>query len=241
MTESSLERLRALRPSSLTSEPQSPVKPSRDRLPTLATIQEKPGAAKSRGLNHLPTLPNEARLLRVLDFDIENRPLSYGGGDWTTAEVTAIAAGWVDEDEVHCWALGQDSSLTMFREFMRLYDQADIVTGHNIRRHDLPILNGAMLEAGLPFLTPKLSCDTYGDLLRRGDISGSQESLAGMLGIRASKYHMSQPMWRSANRLTPEGVQLTKKRVIDDVIQHKALRARLIEIGALKPPKVWKP
>ena len=32
-----------------------------------------------------------ARPLRVLDFDIENRPLSYLGSDFTTAEVTAIA------------------------------------------------------------------------------------------------------------------------------------------------------
>lgn len=211
------------------------------RLPSLTTLSAESRSAEQQRLTRLPTLPSEARQLRVLDFDIENRPLSYGGGDWTTAEVTAIAAGWIGEEEVHCWALGQDSATTMFREFMRLYDEADIVTGHNIRKHDLPILNGAMMEVGLPFLTPKLSSDTYGDLLRRGDISGSQESLAGIYNVPASKYHMSQPMWRQANRLTPEGVLLTKKRVIDDVIQHKALRAALIEAGALKPPKTWNP
>lgn len=52
---------------------------------------------------------------------------------------------------------------------------------------------------------------------------------------------MSQPAWREANRLTPDGVALTKKRVIDDVVQHRALRAKLIERGVLKPPSVWRP
>lgn len=60
---------------------------------------------------------------RVLDFDCENRPLSYWYDGQCTAEITAVAAGWVDEDEVYVWALGQDSSLTMLREFKKLYDE----------------------------------------------------------------------------------------------------------------------
>ena len=92
----------------------------------------------------------DGKTLRVLDFDIENRPLSYLGMDYTTGEVTAIAASW--EGKQHVWVklLGRNTALEMLAGFAELYNQADIVTGHYIRKHDLPVLNGAMLEHGLP-------------------------------------------------------------------------------------------
>ena len=49
------------------------------------------------------------RPMRVLDFDIENRPLSYLGSDFTTAEVTAIAWAWCDRPEdVTCVFIWRD-------------------------------------------------------------------------------------------------------------------------------------
>lgn len=182
-----------------------------------------------------------SKTVRVLDFDIENRPLSYLGSDFTTAEVTAIAAGWTDQKKIHCWVLGEDTAEDMLDNFRELYLEADVVTGHYIRKHDLPILNGALLEHGLEPLTEKLSSDTKLDMIRRKELSVSQESLAGMYGLPHPKHHMSQPEWREANRLTPEGLRKTRKRVTSDVIQHKALRERLIQDKALHPPKVWRP
>ena len=183
----------------------------------------------------------DGRPLRWLDFDLENRPLSYMGSDFTSAEVTAIAASWVGEKRVRCWALGEATAEEMLRGFCALYEQADGVTGHYIRKHDLPILNGALLELGLPLLGSKLTSDTKLDLVRRKDLSASQESLGEMYGLSHPKEHMSQPQWRAANRLTPEGIRETKRRVKGDVRQHKSLRAKLIEAGALGPPKVWHP
>lgn len=183
----------------------------------------------------------EGQPLRWLDWDIENRPINYMGGDFTGADITAIAWGWADEKKVHVRALGEVSSEKMLRDFLAAYRAADGVTGHYIRNHDLPIVNGALMEFGLPTLGPKLTCDTKNDLIRRKDLSASQESLAEMLGLAESKYHMSQPKWRAGNRLTKEGIALTKKRVIDDVVQHKALRAALLERRMLKGPAVWRP
>lgn len=179
--------------------------------------------------------------LRILDFDIENRPLSYWVADMTTAEVTAIAASWVGSDAVDVRLLGVDEPDAMLTWFLDLYQQADMVTGHYIRRHDLPILNGALLEFELPLLTPKLTSDTKMDLVRKKDLSASQEALAAMYGLPEPKHSMNQTQWREANRLTPEGIEQTRKRVVDDVIQHKALRVKLIEAKALKAPKMWKP
>lgn len=174
---------------------------------------------------------------RVLDFDIENRPLSYLGQDFTTAEITAIAASFGPREPMHCWLLGIHEPVEILEEFRALYDQADMVTGHYIRNHDLPIINGAMLEYGLKPLGPKLTSDTKNDLVASKGVSRSQESISEMLGIELPKIGMSQGMWRSANRL--ERLDLTERRVTGDVRQHQAMRAKLLELEMLKPPKLW--
>lgn len=184
------------------------------------------------------------RDLRVLDFDLENRPLAYWYDGQTTAEVTAIAVSWVGSETVDCRVLHlehEGSGQEMLEWFRSYYDQADMVTGHYIRKHDLPILNAAYLEYGLPLLGPKLTSDTQMDLIKRKDLSASQESLAAMFGMEEAKRHMTQTEWRKANRLTPEGIEATKERVMGDVIQHKALREKLIAAGALKAPRMWHP
>jgi hypothetical protein len=129
----------------------------------------------------------------------------------------------------------------MLLGFLAAFVQADMVTGHNIIRHDLRILNGALLEEGLSPLPPILVSDTYRDLKRRGGVSGSQESLANMLGVRAPKAGMSQAAWREANRLTPAGIALTRKRVTADVRQHIQVRRELLKRDWLHPPRMWSP
>ena len=61
-----------------------------------------------------------------------------------------VIAAAMDDGEPEVWGLGRvwtEAAYTrMIRRFRQLYDQADVVTGHYIRRFDLPILNGCMLE-----------------------------------------------------------------------------------------------
>ena len=190
--------------------------------------------------------------LRVLDFDLENRPLSYWYDGMTTAEITAIGWSWIGAEEVNVlmlqrsgtyhdddgqWYHAKDA-LALFRDILA---QADILTGHYIRKHDLPILNGALLEHGLPQLRPILTQDTHAGLAKRKDLSVSQENLAAMLGLPEPKHHMTQTEWRKANRLTAEGITSARKRVHDDVVQHKALRRALLDRGLLKAPRIWRP
>jgi hypothetical protein len=187
--------------------------------------------------------PPKRAPLRVLDFDIENRPLSYLGADFTTADITAIAASFCGNGptEIRCWLLGHHTPESMLQGFVTLYDDADMVTGHYIRKHDLPIINGALLEYGFPSLKPKLTSDTKLDLVKRSGISASQENLAAMLGVPSPKVGMNQHMWRQANRLEPNGIELVRQRVVGDVKQHKQLRKALVERGMLGPPRVWSP
>jgi hypothetical protein len=181
--------------------------------------------------------------IRILDFDLENRPLSYLGNEFTTADVTALAACWVgDLGSMQCWLLGRDDPKVMFEGFRKMYDAADMVTGHYIRMHDLPIINGSMIELGLPCLAEKLTCDTKLDLVRKGPVlSASQENLCELFGLPQPKIHMNTVRWREANRLTPAGLKLAEKRAIGDVIQHMALRRALVARSLLGPPHTWSP
>lgn len=193
----------------------------------------------------------------ILDFDLENRPLSYLGMDFTTSEITAIGYGWADQEEVAVVRLEaadmkddrayQSAMIQLLETFRSAYDAADIITGHYIRNHDLPIINASLIELGRAPLKPKMTIDTKNDLVRWKGVSKSQESLGMMLAHfdnranLASKEHMSQDDWRRANRLTEEGVRETVRRVSGDVHQHKALRLALVEHGLLKSPRVWRP
>ena len=178
--------------------------------------------------------------LRVLDFDIENRPLSYWYDGKSTAEITAIASCWTDDiGSMQVDLLGIDDPVDILKRFVERYNEADIVTGHYIRRHDLPNINGGLLEYGLPLLGPKMTSDTSIDLTRKGDLPGSQEYLAELFGIPFPKVQMSQVKWRKANRL--EDIDASKKRAEGDVWQHMAMRSYMLKHGLLKGPKIWKP
>lgn len=177
--------------------------------------------------------------LRILDFDCEARPLSWYGGDWVTKEITAIAAQFIGEKRMHCWALGEVETEQILEGFVKLYDQADMVTGHFIRGYDLPLINSALLEFGYPPLGDKLTHDTKGDLLKFSGLSKSQENLGAMLGLEHPKVGMDQAKWRAANRLEPKGVRFTKERVKGDVRQHIEMRGVMLERGMLGRPRMW--
>ena len=178
----------------------------------------------------------------VLDFDIENRPLNYAGEDFTFGEITAIACMTIGKRRsLESWVLGEVEMEQMLAAFLARWNTADVVTGHNIIRHDLPWLNGMLLELGLGPLPAKMVHDTYSHLKRRRGVSASQESLAGMLGVPAPKIAMSQMAWRQANRLLPEGLVKTRARCVGDVVQHAAMRERLLELDWLGPARMWRP
>ena len=182
--------------------------------------------------------------LKLLDFDIENRPLSYLGMDFTTSEITAIAWKWSgtrDKPVVYVYDGSPDSTYMMLSHFVTAYNEADVVTGHYIRNHDLPIINGALIEYSFLPLQEKMTSCTKNDLIGFKGLSKSQENLSEMFGLRAPKVHMNTPRWREANRLTEQGIELTKERVVGDVKQHIELRAALVSRNLLAPPKMWRP
>jgi hypothetical protein len=187
--------------------------------------------------------------VRILDFDCECRPLSWYGGDWVTKEITAIGWKFIGERySIRTSLLVLEPvrdyyDLTNLRRvvepFVEAYNAADIVTGHFIRGFDLPLINGTLMELGLPLLEDKLTQDTKLDLRKASGLSKSQENLGAMFELKHPKIPMDQAKWRSANRLTPAGIALTHRRVVGDVRQHIELRQRMLDLGLLGPPKAW--
>lgn len=194
-------------------------------------------------------LVDAERKLRILDFDCEARPDAYLGGDITTRSLTAMAAAWVDEPgDVWCKAMyagGKPHMLQlqeMLGEFRELYDQADIVTGHNIMKYDLPVVSGSMVYAGLRPLSPKLASDTYMHGPKAAmTFSRSLENVADMLGLLSGKHHMNNAAWKRSNTLDPDAVEVTKERVSSDVTLHIEVRAAMLERRMLKTPTFWYP
>lgn len=180
--------------------------------------------------------------LKILDFDIENRPLSYWIPDQPTSEITVISSCWVDDlSSLETYALGEMTKQEMLVYFVERYEEADMVTGHYIRRHDLPTINGELLEYGFNPLEPKLTCDTKLDMVKKRGIPATQEYLSELFDLPIAKMSMSQVEWRRANRLTENGIALAKKRGSTDVIQHMTLRKEMLKRGLLKPPRMWSP
>lgn len=182
------------------------------------------------------------RALRILDFDTECRPMHYNEFR-PESQITAIAWSWVGDDIVGSAVLSPylDNERLMLEAFLISYNQADIVTGHYIRKHDLPLLNDHALRLlGHP-IRPKLTQDTMTGMARVNGLGKSQDNLAVTFGLAEEKHHMAGADWRRANALTPDGIEQARKRVVDDVKQHKALRQALLDRGALASPRLWVP
>lgn len=129
--------------------------------------------------------------------------------------------------------------LTWFRE--EYLDKAGLVTGHYIRKFDLPILNMSCMEWGLPPLKPVLVHDTKTELINFEGMSKSQENLGLTLRVERKKYHMADADWRRSTRMTEGGQQRSRDRAEHDVEQHQQIYRKMMDRGWLKPPRMWSP
>lgn len=179
----------------------------------------------------------------VLHFDCEARPLSFWQPDQPTTEITAISSAFADDIEgtLHTCLLGECEPREMLEYFVTRYNEASVVTAHYGIKYDLPLINGALIEYGMSPLSEKMVSDTKQDLVKYQFIPKTQEHLSQMMGTLNAKEYMTQQDWRTANRLTPEGLAETKRRVEGDVRQHYELRTELIKRGLLRAPRLWRP
>lgn len=177
------------------------------------------------------------RQLRGLCFDIENSPGTFGPGDYTHPKVTALAAQFLDEDDVYAWSWNRRARAGMRRiaeQFRAVWNEADFVLGHNIRRHDRKILDGFYTDLGLPLLAQKRMVDTYLDMPKMQGLSRSLENLASRWGCPLQKMSLSEYDWQRAYDGEPEGLALMRERCKSDVRINVWLYGELIERGLIR-------
>lgn len=181
---------------------------------------------------------------RILDFDCETLAAGYADPEWVPSRITAIAWSWLDEDEVRTrtildYAKSLNAYLSMsflgcapmLKEFVDVFNQADAVTGHNIHRFDLGVMNAELMRLKLPVLEDKRVIDTI-RLKRSKGYKKGQDVLAEVLGVPAEKKAMNWAQWQKAYA-TP-GWPEVRERVSGDVIQHKQVLAELLDLGYLR-------
>jgi hypothetical protein len=114
---------------------------------------------------------------------------------------------------------------------------ADMVTGHNISRFDLPIVNAEAMRLGLEPIRKVLVDDTIKVTRSKGFKKG-QDVLGRLLRVPAEKLALDWQAWQDA--YDEDGWQTVRDRCEGDVLQHKLIRARMHERGWVKPPRIWR-
>lgn len=190
---------------------------------------------------------------RILCCDTESKPQAFWYQDKTTAIITAFAWKWRDEKKVHTLLLQADETFvhdakesvdaaSAYLIFRGAMCDADLVYAHNLRGHDLPIINAGLLRHELEPLPELRTTDTLRDYPKRKDMSASLENLAKLYGLdEKGKLHLSVADWEQANNLSTDGIALARKRVTSDVLLQERLRDKLLDLNLLGPPRTWRP
>lgn len=218
-----------------------PLRPIRRSPTTVSQAPPKPQSTPAT-LRKLERLPASSR--RVLDFDLETVAAGFADPDWVPQTITAWAYCWIGDDEVQVATLkvadreDLDARRAFLEPVVNAVRAADVVTGHNILRFDLPVLNADCLRVGLPSLGPVLAQDTIRLPKSKGFKKG-QDVLSGLLGVESEKLPLNWWEWQRAYA-DPDHASI-KERVVGDVVQHMQLRERMRERKWLMAPRMWTP
>jgi DNA polymerase elongation subunit (family B) len=186
------------------------------------------------------------RYLRVLDFDVETIAAGFADPEWVPQKITCVAWSWIGSDDVSVLTCGGSAGLyerpekrrRMLDRFRRVLARADIVTGHNLLRFDLPVLNAEYMRLGLEPLQSVHVQDTMRIKRSKGFKKG-QDNLAGLVQTFERKQAMDWQQWEDA--YAEPGWPLVKSRAVSDVVMHKQLREQMIDRGWLRPMVRWYP
>lgn len=211
-------------------------------LRSLRSVATSAAKSMSRSLAPLPRLPS--REVRTLDFDIETVAAGFADPQWVPNRTTCWAYAWVDGGEVTVDALPVAAfyDKAARREFLspllEAISHADVLTGHNIMRFDLPVLNAECLLLNLPTLLPKLVQDTIRLPKTKGFKKG-QDNMSHALAIEEEKMPLSWAQWEAA--YGEPDLATVKERCASDVRGHLAMRRAALERGWTGAPRMWRP
>ena len=182
--------------------------------------------------------------LRILDFDLETIAAGFADPAWVPQKITCVAWSWVDEEEVQVRTCGPrglfgrpESRARMLVPLLAAIDDADLLTGHNLLRFDLPVLNAECLRLNLEPVRQALVQDTMRVVRTKGFKKG-QDNLGLLLNVPAEKVALTWQAWQDA--YDEQGWPTILERCASDVRQHKQVRVEMLRRGMLKAPIVWR-
>lgn len=180
--------------------------------------------------------------MKVLAFDLETVAAGYADPDWVPHTVTAWAYSWGDTIRSSVLPPRHLYDNLVRRRFLApLIDQinqATMVSGHNLVRFDLPVLNAELMRLGMRPLAPIQVLDTMRVPKAKGFKKG-QDNLAVLLRVPEPKKHLNWQEWQDA--YSDPTLATVRERVESDVRQHLQVREAMRANGWLKPPRTWKP
>lgn len=184
-----------------------------------------------------------SRPSRVLDFDIETVAAGFADPQWVPNRTVCWAYCWVGENEAKVSALpvkhfyDHDARRRFLEPLFEIIAEADVLTGHNIVRFDLPILNAECLLLGLPTIGTKMVQDTI-KLPKSKGFKKGQDNMAHALGVKEEKMPLSWAQWESA--YNEPDLATIKERCASDVLMHIEMREKMRQAGILGQPKMWR-
>jgi hypothetical protein len=125
----------------------------------------------------------------------------------------------------------------MLAPFLEQVAAADMLTGHNIARFDLPVLNAECMRLDLPPIRDVLVQDTM-RLRRSKGFKKGLDNLAVLFKADTQKLALSWQEWQDA--YDEDGWQTIRDRCESDVVSHKQVREALIERGLLQDARRWR-
>jgi len=186
------------------------------------------------------------RNLRVLDWDLETVAAGFADPDWVPQKITCAAWSWIGEDEVHVRVCGPTGlfgnpakRVQMLKPLLKALNQADMFTGHNLLRFDLPVLQAELMRLGMGKLPTAIPVQDTMKLLKSKGFKKGQDNLGEMLRVKMKKKAMDWQAWQDEyDRVGWPGIQ---ERCVSDIQQHKQIRDELMERDIMQYVKKWKP
>ncbi|MFN6965224.1 MAG: ribonuclease H-like domain-containing protein [Pyrinomonadaceae bacterium] len=164
----------------------------------------------------------ELRYPRILLFDIETAPnLSYIWGHYDQNAlkhvmeryILSVAYKWLGEDEVRVMSIRdykgykplRDCDRGLVKDLWKLFDEADIIVGHNLDSFDIKMANSRFLKYGFDPPSFYRTIDTKVQAKRYfRQNSNKLDDLGNFLGVGRKMKHQGFDMWVDCMSGVPE-------------------------------------
>lgn len=193
---------------------------------------------------HLPAPRTEIHARRILDFDIETVAAGFADPDWVPQKITCVAWSWVGSDEVESRICGPRGIFgqpghrrIMLMPLLEAIAEADMVTGHNIERFDLPVINAECMRLGLDPIESVLVQDTMRVYRSKGFKKG-QDNLGRLFRLQNEKMPLDWQAWQDG--YDEDDWKTIRERAESDVLMHKELRVEMLRRDLLRKSRIWR-